>query len=440
MRAYKMLIIVLLFSGCRQKVVNISEREYSEFYHKAIKRITDIIVHDIFSPPVASRIYVYTTISGYETARLANPENFSFADKISHFKPIDNGQNTTIDYKLASIFSVLHTGKNFIFSEDSILVSINELKTELKEKGMKDSEIASAESLGMAVSKQIVEWSKKDNYLQTRSFPKFQVTKESLRWRPTPPGYNDAVEPSWNKIRPMMLDSASVYKPEPPHAFDITNKKSPFYREAYEVYETGKNLTKEQSDIASFWDCNPFKLNVVGHVMFAVKKISPGGHWINIVGLSCKKSNYDFLKTAQTYAIVSVGLFDAFISCWDEKYRSNLIRPESIINDYIDKNWTPLLQTPPFPEHTSGHSVASASCAAILTHIFGDNFAFDDDTETEFGLPVRSFTSFDDAAREASVSRLYGGIHYRRAIEQGMIQGNKVGKNVISKIFEIKSK
>lgn len=141
------------------------------------------------------------------------------------------------------------------------------------------------------------------------------------------------------------------------------------------------------------------------------------------------------MKTAQTYAVLSIGLFDAFISCWDEKYRSNLIRPESVINDQIDKNWIPLIQTPPFPEHTSGHSVASSASAVILTHIFGENYSFDDDTEIEFGLPVRSFTSFDHAAQEASISRLYGGIHYRRAIDQGVLQGAKVGKNVISKVF-----
>ena len=435
-RTCNFLMLLLLFLGCKKNTTPVSELDYTTQYHQSIKKITDIIVHDIFSPPVASRIYAYTTIAGYETVRLSDPKSFSFSEKISHLKPLDiSGIEKNSDFKTASLFSILHTGKNFIFSEDSVSVAIEALKSDLKKLGMNNAEIKTAESIGINISKQIVDWSKKDNYLQTRSFPKFQVTNETTRWRPTPPGYMDAIEPSWNKIRPMLLDSASAFKPEPPHAYDVNNKKSPFFLEALEVYETGKNLTKEQIAIAQFWDCNPFKLNVIGHVMFAEKKISPGGHWVNIVGLSCKKSNFDMLKTAQAYAVLSIGLFDAFISCWDEKYRSNLIRPESVINDHIDKNWIPLIQTPPFPEHTSGHSVASSASATILAHIFGDNYAFDDDTEIEFGLPVRSFTSFDHAAQEASISRLYGGIHYRRAIDHGVLQGAKVGKNVISKIF-----
>jgi hypothetical protein len=435
-RTCSFLMLLLLFLGCKNNKTPVSELDYTTHYHKAIKKVTDVIVHDIFSPPVASRIYAYITIAGYETVRLSDPKSFSFSEKISHLKPLDiSGVEKTTDFKTASLFAILFAGKNFIFSEDSISVAIEALKSDLKNLGMTNAEIKTAESLGINISKQIVDWSKKDNYLQTRSFPKFQVTNETTRWRPTPPGYMDAIEPSWNKIRPMFLDSASAFKPEPPHTYDIKNKKSPFFLEAVEVYETGKNLTKEQIAIAQFWDCNPFKLNVVGHVMFAEKKISPGGHWVNIVSLASKKSNFDMMKTAQTYAVLSIGLFDAFISCWDEKYRSNLIRPESVINDQIDKNWIPLIQTPPFPEHTSGHSVASSASAVILTHIFGENYSFDDDTEIEFGLPVRSFTSFDHAAQEASISRLYGGIHYRRAIDQGVLQGAKVGKNVISKVF-----
>jgi PAP2 superfamily len=201
-----------------------------------------------------------------------------------------------------------------------------------------------------------------------------------------------------------------------------------------ETYLAVKNADKEQTDIANFWDCNPYKLNVTGHVMHATKKITPGGHWINIIGVAGKKSNAGFLQAVHSYAMVSIGLFDAFISCWDEKYRSVLVRPETVINENIDAEWAPMLQTPPFPEYTSGHSVASSAASVILTSIFGDDFAFDDDTEVEFGLPVRSFKSFYQAADEASISRLYGGIHYRPAIENGVKQGKAIGELVVNQI------
>jgi hypothetical protein len=129
-----------------------------------------------------------------------------------------------------------------------------------------------------------------------------------------------------------------------------------------------------------------------------------------------------------------MAIADAFISCWDEKYRSNLIRPETLINEHIDENWQPVLQTPPFPEYTSGHSVVSGAAATALTDIFGDNFAFDDDTEVPYGLPTRSFNSFNEAADEAAISRMYGGIHYRKAVAIGVKQGRDLGQFVLENL------
>jgi hypothetical protein len=200
-----------------------------------------------------------------------------------------------------------------------------------------------------------------------------------------------------------------------------------------EVYNLSNDSisVEEKKDIASFWDCNPFVSHFSGHVMFATKKISPGGHWIGITKLAALKAKLDFMRTAEAYAWVSIGLADAFISCWDEKYRSELIRPETYINKYIDDKWMPTLQTPPFPEYTSGHSVASATSAEILTHLFGENFAYEDTVEKEFGLPTRRYQSFKQAASEAAMSRLWGGIHYMPAIVNGSQQGNKLGSFIV---------
>ena len=134
----------------------------------------------------------------------------------------------------------------------------------------------------------------------------------------------------------------------------------------------------------------------------------------------------------------AAGLFDGFISCWDEKYRSELVRPETIINEHIDENWLPLLQTPPFPEYTSGHSVISGAAGIMLTGMFGDNFAFQDSTERIYGLPDRTFESFNAASDEAAISRLYGGIHYMPAIENGVLQGRSLGRHLDSTLVTYK--
>jgi PAP2 superfamily. len=201
-----------------------------------------------------------------------------------------------------------------------------------------------------------------------------------------------------------------------------------------EVFETSNGLTDEQRAIASFWDCNPYVMHVQGHAMFATKKISPGGHWMGIVGIAARKTNADMMKSAEAYARTSIALADGFISAWSEKYRSNAVRPETVINAYLSDQWEPLLQTPPFPEYPSAHSVISNAAATVLTDEFGDAFAFNDDSEKEYGLPARSFPSFKAAAAEAAISRMYGGIHYRRAVEEGSVQGRMIGRMMVDRL------
>src|SRR5258706_7730252 len=119
----------------------------------------------------------------------------------------------------------------------------------------------------------------------------------------------EAVEPHRNKNRSFVMDSAQKFKPAPPKAFTI-KKGSPFYNEASEGCEVGKNLTQEQREIASFWDCNPFVMNVKGHVMFATKKISPGGHWMNIPRVACNQANATIAQATEAYVMVSLSLAD----------------------------------------------------------------------------------------------------------------------------------
>ena len=296
-----------------------------------------------------------------------------------------------------------------------------------------------SKSYGLKVSEHIANWMDQDNYSQTRTMPKFTVnTDDKSRWQPTPPAYMSGIEPHWNKIRPFVIDSAAQFKPEPPPPFSM-EEGSDFYQEVKEVYDISNQITESGDDseeiaIAQFWDCNPYVSVTRGHLMFATKKISPGAHWIGITKIAATKSNNNFDETIYAYTKTSIAIADAFISCWDEKYRSNLIRPETLINEHIDENWKPVLQTPPFPEYTSGHSVVSGAASVALTSVFGENFAFDDDTEIPYGLPVRSFPSFEAAADEAAISRMYGGIHYRKAVEVGVTQGRALGSFVVENL------
>jgi len=425
--------LLLWAPGCKQYSKDYQEKAQNpEFLHAGIRRITDIIRHDIFPPPVAARIYTYSAVAAYEALAPGYPEYQSLAGQLNGLKPVPKPEaGAEYCFPLSSVAAMLIVGKQLVFSEENVENLEEKIFDDFKAMNMPPDVYERSMEYGVQVAKHVIAWSKTDNYAQTRSAPKFTIdTKDPARWRPTPPQYADALEPHWNKIRPWVLDSATQIKSDPPVPFS-TEKGSDFYKLAFEVYEIIKNITPEQEATAWYWDDNPFKLEVSGHLMFGKKKISPGGHWMNIAAHACRKAKADMMPTAEAYVRTACALTDGFIVCWDEKFRTNLIRPESYINQYIDAEWQPIIQTPPFPEHTSGHATISAAAAATLTGLFGDNFAFTDSTEVEFGIPPRSFNSFNEAALEVALSRLYGGIHYRRGNEAGTKCGQEIGKYVL---------
>jgi hypothetical protein len=277
-------------------------------------------------------------------------------------------------------------------------------------------------------------WSKKDNYAKTRSAPKFAINDSAWRWVPTPPAYSEAIEPHWGEIRTMVMHDAKEYSCPPPPPFNVTDPNSKYYKEVVYIKNTGDSLTAEQSHIADFWDDNPGKLNVSGHVMFVTKKFSPPGHWMSIVGIGAQKVNADFNTTVCAYAKTAIALFDAFIESWTAKYVYKTARPETIINKFFDKNWRPHLQTPPFPEYTCGHCTISAAAAEALTSVLGDHVAYTDTSELEFGIKNRSYKSFKHAAEENVMARFYGGIHFHNSCVVSHGFGNVVGDSVVKKL------
>lgn len=433
--------VVLVFltacqTGEREDAGWAAKADRPEWLHRSVKQLTDVIVHDIFSPPVASRIYAYPSIAAYETIARIDSGWLSLAGQLNDLTPVplpENGDQPLCP-ELAALEAFLQTGKKLVFSEYQVEEFREALFEEVvRQTGMPRGVYERSLAYGQRVAAHILDWADQDRYKQTRTAPKFSITSEPGRWKPTPPDYMEGIEPSWREIRPFVIDSAQQFRPLPPPAFSM-KPGSPFYAMTMEVYDSVRQIADEGRNIASFWDCNPYVSTHKGHFMFATKKITPGGHWMGITGIASGNNGDSFAEASRTCALVSVALADGFISCWDEKYRSNLIRPETVINEFIDPEWKPILQTPPFPEHTSGHSVISASAATALTSIYGEPFAFTDTVEVEYGLPPRSFESFRGAANEAAISRLYGGIHYRPAIEYGVEQGIEVGNLVVARL------
>lgn len=404
-------------------------------YVRALKDATDVMVTDVTSPVAASRYYAYINLAANETIALFDKlqPRFSGIIKQSAEIVVEDSLIKKADSKLAVILVLYKSAIRLLPSGYILKNKPDSLIALSKKKKLPVEKINTATILADKVVEQVLGYAYADGFPKLSGMRRYTPSSGDEYWQPTAPGFMSAIEPYWNTLRTFFLDSCSQFTGGAPRPYSADTSSS-FFKETYEVYSLGKNLSKEQAAIAMYWDCNPFALQQVGHLEFGLKKISPGGHWMGITGIACKKQKFNLNKTAYAHTLVAVGMADAFISCWNNKYRYNRVRPVTAINRLIDRSWVPLLQTPPFPEYTSGHSVISTTASTILTHIFGNRFSFTDNTEVEFGLPRRTFNSFSSASDEAAISRLYGGIHFRDAIEDGVREGKQIGLFIIERI------
>ena len=428
--------MLLLTIGCNNQPVKNTYFPDAFSYSKTVKELNEVVKHVGFSPIVASRNYAYANIAAYECIAGGYPKEYlSLAGQINGLKQMPKADSAQkIDFEFAALLAFCKVGEAVTFPEGSMQEYVDSVKTIAQDNGMPDDMFDNSLAYADTVSKAILAWSKKDNYAQTRSASRYTVMDSPGRWVPTPPAYSSAVEPHWQEIRTIGMDSANQFIPPAPIPFNMKDTNGAYYRQVMEVKNTTDSLSPEQQHIAEFWDDLGGKLNVSGHVSFVTKKFSPPGHWMNIVGIASQKAKATFRKTVAAYTLTSICMFDAFIQCWDEKFRSNMVRPETVINKYIDQDWRPYLQTPPFPEYTCGHSTVSTAAAEALTFMYGDNFAYTDTSELEFGIANRSFTSFRQAAEENNWARFYGGIHFHPTCVVSKEYGNKVGSYIINKL------
>lgn len=425
-----------LITGCDHKPAAVPMQD-TDILHENQDLLTQTIIYDVFTPPVASRIYVYTSLASYEAIRFNAPDsNPSIAAKLHGFAKLPKPEkDKAYNFTLAASRAFFTTARNVkIFSVDSLKSHEEAVYNHFKQ-SLEPTTYQRSLDFGDSVAAVILARAKDDGYLKSRGKPKFLGTNEPGKWRPTPPDYQDGIEWCWNTMEPFVLESASQFMPPRPPQYS-TDSNSVFFKGVKEVYSIAKNLTDEQKLVARYWDDNPFVIEHSGHLMFGNKKITPGGHWMGIAAIAAKQTGADAVKVARTYALTAIALYEAFISCWDEKYRSNYIRPITVINERIDHAWTSFLQTPPFPEYTSGHSTITRSAAVVLTALYGDHFAFQDTSDLHYIGLQRHFNSFVEAADEASISRVYGGIHYRISVDEGANAGRKVGDLIVSKLIK----
>lgn len=374
-----------------------------------------------FSPPVASRAFAYSGVTLYEALVPGMPGFRTLAGQLRELEPApeQSGEHhwpTVANAALASIVRRL-----FPTAPAERQADVDALERRIAQEfraSMPPGVFRRSVSRGRKVARHIFDWSRTDGgheaYLD--NFPDYSPPVGQGLWVPTPPGFLPALQPFWETNRRFALAPDANCNPGPPPPYS-EEPFSAFDAEARECYETTTNLTPEQEGIALFWSDDP------------VATSTPPGHWVSILTQVIEREDFTLDVAAEAYAKVGMAVADAFIACWHTKYRYDLLRPVTYIQRVIDPLWVPFRVTPPFPEYTSGHSVQSAAAAQVLTKMFG-TVVFTDHTHDYRGLTPRSFGSFVEAAEEAALSRLYGGIHFARAIERGLEQGRCVGRIV----------
>ena len=370
------------------------------------------------SPPIASRAFGYVGVTLYESLVPGTVEYRSLAGQLNGLGVVPTARRVQFHWPavanaaLAAIMRRMY-GSSASHNRIRNLEAAFHAKFEAQ---VPRGVVAISSRQGQRVAEFIYRWSTRDGYSAYRQCRYTPPIGEGL-WQPTPPGFLNAVEPCWGSIRPFVLRSAGSCDAGPPPTYS-SHVSSPFFLEAKEVYETVVNLTPEQMAIAAFWSDDPGTSG------------TPPGHSVMIAAQVIEQQELALDAAAEAFAKVGIATADAFIACWRTKFRYNLLRPITYVHEVLENpEWTSPLINPPFPEYTSGHSVQSGSTAQVLTDLFGE-LAFTDQTHEARGLPARSFDSFFEAAEEAAISRLYGGIHFRSAIERGLDQGRCVGRAV----------
>jgi len=377
-----------------------------------------------YSPPVASRAFAYAGVTLYESLVPGMAGSGSLGDALGGLGPLPaTGNDAAHDWPTVANAALASNFRSFFPTAraqdraalDSLEASFEDRFKPTLPRGVFGRSVRRGQEVAAAV----FEWSKSDGgheaYL--RNFPPYDPPVGPGLWVPTPPGFLPALQPYWGRNRTFAIARAGDCPPgdHPPFSEDA---ESTFHSEAIEAYEAVRNLTPEQDAIARFWSDDPGTT------------ATPPGHSISIATQVVRREGSSLAAAAEAYAKVGMAVGDAFIACWYQKYVYNLLRPVTYIGRLIDPDWLPLLATPPFPEYTSGHSVQSGAAFQVLTDLFGDGYAFVDHTHDDRGLPPRGFGSFLEAAEEAAISRLYGGIHFRAAIVNGVEQGKCIGRAV----------
>lgn len=385
-----------------------------------------------YSPCVASRNMAYINLAAYESILPANRENITLSGQLQEFNRPDslNIDARSFNASVALNAAVFKLVDKYFISAPYIwmekVYALNDTVNTHFAKQLSPEAMIKSKVYGAKIAYWIYEYSKSDGghqaFMRTYNMAyKLPICQSCFEINRVADLENTGpLHPNWGKNRTFLKENQNEIDIKPKVEFSIY-QSSPFYKMAMEVYNISKQVTpnSEKLQIANFWDDA------------ATFTYTAPGHSVSILTQVLKQNPIDLSRAAELFSNLSIAVSDAFIVTWRLKYQYNTIRPIAFIKRYIDNQWEPALLTPPFPEFPSGHSAQSSTMATVLTAKIGDNVNFIDYSKYFVG-PPKTFSSFWNAAHECSISRVYGGIHFRDGIEQGEEVGKIVGKNALT--------
>lgn len=385
------------------------------------QEILDVIRSNSVNPPMASRAMAILHVSIYDAVNGADRQNVGF-----HVTSNTSAPSSAEAAAIGAAYEVMSSlfpsmSSHFADVRDNQLTSLGG-----------GASVTNGLNWGTSVADSVITWRSTDGAAEAASTP-YTPTGLPGDWSPTAPAYAAPLLPGFGQVTPWAMSSSDQFRPAGPPDLSSADWATDYNQVKSLGAAVGSTRTSDQTEIAHFW-------------ADGASTYTPPGHWNAIAqGFT---DGMDVHETARLFAMLNTALADAAIVAWDAKFTYDLWRPITAIqNGDLDGNaatiqdptWTPLVTTPPFPEYVSGHSTFSGAAATILGGLLGDNLAFSTEGDTNYdGIydTTRSFTSFSSAAEEAGMSRIFGGIHYMSANEDGLASGASAANLVLSTYFQ----
>ena len=427
------LIICLFTLFVRVQSQNATDKKCLFITNRWLTECLDLTKNCVgYSAPVSARSFAYLSVGFYECAVENQEDCSSLSNQLDGYVRTSWAKNKNTIYwpHVCNYFSYSLIKQLYANMPPSNLKKVQLLKDSIYKDYKNETtqqQIKLSEEYATKLLIDIKQWADADggNSSYNKNFPSSFGSPKCLScWETTFPGYLKALQPYWGNNRLLLKSNSDVTNFIKSPIFS-TDTNSAFYKDALSVFKNYESNKKNSELIAEYWD------DAAGY------SGTPSGHLFFLAKQLVSEHNFELKKALQFYVLLGISVNDAFIVCWQQKYKYNLLRPITYIQRYISPNFNTIIPTPPFPEFPSGHSMQSGAAGEVFKFFLSDTLKIIDvanKNRVDINGEPRAFKNINEMIEEISKSRFYGGIHFMNTLNQSVEYGKKIGQNTISTI------